>query len=70
MMQKLQYRGILLAAAAMVLCGCAEKVDKNVTWPEWASRPIIENPTISTSDGKTEITAGEIVNFKAAIHDD
>ena len=70
MMQKLQYRGILLAAAAMVLCGCAEKVDKNVTWPEWASRPIIENPIISTSDGKTEITAGEIVNFKAAIHDD
>lgn len=62
-------KSMILAAAAMTVCGCAEKIDRNVTWPEWASRPIIENPTVSAG-GKTEITAGETVSFTARIHDD
>lgn len=50
------------------LWGCEDKVDKTITWPEWASRPIIEDAQI-TAGGKVEITAGEQVNFSAHIRD-
>lgn len=63
----LKYMAVPVLAA--LVCGCAEKVDKNVTWPEWASRPIIENATVS-ADGKTAITAGENVRLKVHIYDD
>ncbi len=60
---------MILAAAAVMMCGCAEKIDRNVTWPEWASRPVIEDAAVSAG-GKTEITAGETVKFTVRIHDD
>lgn len=57
-----------ISAAAALLCGCAEKIDRNVDWPEWASRPVIENAEVS-ADGKTSITAGETVRLKVRISD-
>lgn len=55
-------------AISFMVCGCAEKIDKNVTWPQWASRPLIENAEI-TAGGRTAITAGESVNLKVTIRD-
>lgn len=55
-----------LALLAMVSCG--DKVDRNLVWPEWASRPVIEDAAI-TAEGRTSVVAGEQVKFSARIHD-
>lgn len=57
-----------LAAAALVSCG--EKVDKNITWPEWASRPIVEDAALVGADGSRSVTAGDKVIYSAKVHDD
>ncbi len=59
---------ILSAFAALALVSCAEEPDKNVTWPEWASRPIIENAMLSTDEGKAVI-AGANVKYSASVQD-
>ena len=64
----IKYLCALSLLALVSLTGCEDKVDKNVTWPVWASRPLIENATVSAGS-KTEITAGEQVNFSAHIYD-
>lgn len=56
------------AAAVFALAGCEDKVNKDVTWPEWASRPLIEDASVSAG-GKTEIVAGESVKFSAHVYD-
>lgn len=53
---------------SVMICGCAEKIDRDVTWPEWASRPLIENAEI-TAGGRSAITAGESVRLKVTIRD-
>ncbi|MGN0190387.1 MAG: hypothetical protein ACI39U_01905 [Candidatus Cryptobacteroides sp.] len=63
-MKRIKY----LLLATLCLASCQEKVDKNVQWPEWASRPLIQDARIS-ADGKTEITAGENVKLYAKIND-
>ena len=55
--------------AVFALIGCEDKVNKDVTWPEWASRPLIEDASV-TANGKTGIVAGESVKFSAKINDD
>ena len=53
-MKRIKY---ILAVSVLCLAACQEKVDKNVEWPEWASRPLIQDAQVS-AEGKTEITAG------------
>ncbi len=56
------------AFAALALLSCAEEPDKNVTWPEWASRPIVENAVLSSDEGRA-IIAGAEVRYSASVHD-
>ena len=64
-MKRIKY---ILAVSVLCLAACQEKVDKNVEWPEWASRPLIQDAQVS-AEGKTEITAGETVRLQAKISD-
>ena len=50
------------------MTGCQEKVDKDVTWPEWASRPVISAPAVTA--GSASIVAGSNVEFSAEVSDD
>ena len=59
----------ICAMSLMSLASCGEKVDKNVTWPQWASRPLIEDAVIS-ADGKVSVIAGETVKFTARLRDE
>lgn len=58
----------IVAAAALV--SCAEKVDKTIVWPEWASRPIVEDAVLLGADGSKDVTAGDKVVYSAKVHDD
>ena len=60
---------LAIVAGLLLSVSCEKKVDKNVSWPEWASRPIIENLVLAGSDGKTSITAGDQVVLKADLSD-
>lgn len=60
---------LLIPVVALMVCSCAEKVNKDVTWPEWASRPVISDVEISAG-GRTSVAAGESVVFKANVRDD
>ena len=35
--------------AVFALIGCEDKVNKDVTWPEWASRPLIEDASVTAN---------------------
>lgn len=59
---------ILMLPFLLSSVSCEDKVDKDVTWPEWASRPIIEDMSVTAPT--SEILAGETVNFTARIHDE
>ena len=59
---------IIMVLPALCLASCEEKVDKDVTWPEWASRPIIGTPVVSAGTGS--IVAGSTVNFHAEVSDE
>ena len=62
---------IILSALFSVVClsGCAEKVDKTMTWPEWASRPSINNLKVTALDGSPFIVAGGTVRITAETED-
>ena len=59
---------ILAIVALLSAVSCAEKVDKNVTWPEWASRPILSDMMVVASSGEKAIIAGETVVFSANVN--
>lgn len=61
-----KYYFILLVLSCLLIA-CEQKIDKQVTWPEWASRPILSDMSVTGSG--VEITAGEKVTFKARIED-
>lgn len=61
---------ILVIIASLSAVSCAEKVDKNVTWPEWASRPILSGMSVVATSGEKAIIAGETVVFSAEIKDE
>ncbi len=65
----IKYLSALPLLALLSLTGCEDKVSKDVTWPEWASRPLIEDAAV-TAGGKAGIVAGESVKFSAHINDD
>lgn len=67
---KRRFRNIFtLAFAAMLALACEDKVDKNVTWPEWASRPIIGLVELVAADGDASIVAGSTVRILADVED-
>ena len=53
---------------ALCLMSCEDKVDRDVTWPEWASRPIIGTAAVSAETGS--VVAGSAVNFHAEVSDE
>ena len=58
---------IIIAMLLGLLTACEQKIDKNVTWPEWASRPMLNDLKVKGSS--SVITAGETVTFDAKIED-
>lgn len=64
------YLYMIMAFVAVSAVSCAEKVDKNVTWPDWASRPILSDMSVVASDGGNSIIAGETVVFSAKVEDE
>lgn len=60
----------IMFLVALTVVSCAEKVDKTVTWPEWASRPILTELKVVGEDGAKAIIAGEKVKFTATITDE
>lgn len=61
---------MMMAIGAAAAVSCAEEVDKNVEWPEWASRPILTDLSVSATDGSKAIVAGENVRFTAKVKDE
>ncbi len=68
-MRKIFSLAIACGMALLSLASCSDRVDKNLVWPQWASRPVIEDAEIS-ADGRQSVTAGESVKLHARIHDD
>lgn len=66
-MKKTMIFALMLPCLA-ALISCEDKVDKDITWPEWASRPVITD--VSVKADRREITAGETVRFTAQVHDE
>lgn len=60
----------IMFLVALTVVSCAEKVDKTVTWPEWASRPILTELAVVGEGGAKAIIAGEKVKFTASIKDE
>ena len=60
----------IMILVALTAVSCAEKIDKTVTWPEWASRPILTELKVVGEDGAKAIIAGEKVKFTATITDE
>ena len=59
---------MIMVLPVLCLASCEEKVDKDVTWPEWASRPIIGTAAVSAETGS--VVAGSAVNFHAEVSDE
>lgn len=68
-MKRIKIQSLLAALALSAVVSCSEKVDRNVTWPEWASRPIVEDAGLLGSDGSREVTAGDKVVYSARVYD-
>lgn len=66
-MKKILY---YISFLAITLCpqSCAEKVDKDLTWPKWSSRPVISGAKMD-GGGQNSVTAGSKVSFSANISD-
>ena len=58
---------VLMLSCLYLFSSCVDKVDKNIAWPEWASRPVIADVAVKAD--RHEITAGETVKFIAQVHD-
>lgn len=61
---------ILILFSLAFACSCGKPVDKNITWPQWASRPIVENAGLAGVNGSNAVVAGDQVLFTAQVHDD
>lgn len=59
---------IMMLLTVFCMQSCQEKVNRDVLWPDWASRPIIENAAVTASG--TSVVAGSEVTFTADVHDD
>ncbi len=59
---------ILSAFVSLAMISCAKEPDKNVTWPEWASRPLVNNAALSSEGGKA-VVAGAEVKYSASVND-
>jgi len=62
-------RIIILIAFVVLAVSCQTKVNKDVQWPVWASRPIVENMKLVGSNGELEIYAGQKAVYSADIND-
>ena len=60
----------ILILVTLTVVSCAEKVDRNMVWPEWASRPILSELAVTGPAGAKAIVAGETVKFTASIVDE
>lgn len=49
---------------------CEDKVSKFDNWPEWPSRPIIEQAQLRGLNDETTVAAGDKVRFTAQVNDD
>ncbi|MCM1177366.1 MAG: hypothetical protein NC308_05100 [Clostridium sp.] len=68
-MKKIFSHMLTLATVFAVQVSCTDKVDRDVAWPQWASRPVIEDAGIYAGGMKT-VVAGKTVKFSARIHDE
>ena len=60
----------ILPAFLCLMISCAEKVDRQMDWPEWPSRPVIAEAGLKGSDGASDVVAGRSVIFTAEIKDE
>ena len=60
----------MASVIVMAFVSCAEEVDKTIIWPEWASRPIVDDAKLIGANGSMNVTAGENVVYTAKIRDD
>lgn len=54
----------------VVLASCEAKVNKDLVWPQWASRPLVEDASLTSLTGGKSVNAGDIVKFSAHVYDD
>lgn len=66
-MKKIIFSIFTLASVLLIPASCEQVVDKNVTWPEWASRPIVSDMAVTASSAS--VVAGETVHFTAKVSD-
>ncbi|MCE5174318.1 MAG: hypothetical protein ABFC90_03675 [Bacteroidales bacterium] len=59
-----------LLLVSVCLFSCEDKVGKPDVWPEWPSRPLIENAQLRGLNNETSVMAGDKVRFTAHISDD
>ncbi len=56
--------------ALAFMAGCQEKIGIYDNWPDWPSRPIIEDALMKGASGESAIQAGDKVKFSAHVFDD
>lgn len=61
---------LFLVSGLFLLESCIEKVDKNAAWPNWPSRPLIEDAALTAKSGARTIIAEESVHYSAKIKDE
>lgn len=59
----------IILFAALILASCQKKVNKDVVWPVWASKPFVENAMLRGMNGETKVNAGDMVRFTARVYD-
>lgn len=66
-MKKLLFNIFAIASVLFLSASCEQAVDKNVAWPEWASRPVVSEMAVTASSAR--VVAGETVHFFAKVSD-
>lgn len=61
---------VLTLAAALLAISCKPEVNKDLEWPEWASRPLIEEALLTAQDGGKTLVAGETALYTAHLSDE
>lgn len=60
----------ILTLAAALSVSCKPDVNKDLEWPEWASRPIITDASLTSKDGRRTLEAGEKAVYVAHLSDE
>lgn len=60
----------LTLVSALLTMSCKPEVNKDLVWPEWASRPVIQNASLISLDGQKTVVAGQRVTYSADVSDE